>query len=384
MNDGDCHYFSSFREVFLLATKLRDGLTTGTCAAAALKAALMFLLSGELPATVQVKNPQGQFLEMPIEGGKVLSASSAIAWTLKDAGDDIDVTHGAKVCVRLSLYDGDAVEYIAGEGVGIAKKPGLFVPVGEPAINPGPRQMMKYVLDDLLPAGKSAQITISVPGGQALAEKTLNPMLGIEGGISIIGTTGIVRPMSEEAFRESLVQQYSVLRECSIRIPILVPGKIGENIALKYGIKSEHLVQTSNFIGFMLDKAVEYGFKELIIFGHVGKLIKLAGGIFHTHSHVADGRQEIFAAYLALLGAHQSFIEKILASNTTEAILLLVNKHGYDDVYKLLAKQAAKRCCQYVKNSICAGVVLVDIEGNILAMDENAKKIGEKIKWHTS
>ena len=364
-----------------MVTKLRDGLTTGTCAAAALKAALMLILNGKLPATVQVKNPQGQILKMPIEGGKVLSASSAIAWTFKDAGDDIDVTHGAKICVELSLYEGDDVEYIAGEGVGIAKKPGLFVPVGEPAINPGPRQMMKYVLDDLLPAGKSAQITISVPDGQALAEKTLNPFLGIEGGISIIGTTGIVRPMSEEAFKESLVPQYSVLRELGIRIPILVPGKIGENIALKFGINSEQIVQTSNFIGFMLDKAVEYGFKELIIWGHIGKLIKLAGGIFHTHSHVADGRQEIFAAYLALLGAPQSFIGKILTSNTTEAIILLVREYGYDEVYKLLAQQAAKRCHQHAKYSICVGVVLVDIVGNILAMDKNAKKIGEKNKW---
>ena len=362
--------------------ELRNGLTTGTCATAALKAALFILLKNELPSFVKVKNPQEEFLQMPIAGGEKISAGRALAWTIKDAGDDIDVTHGAKICVEIFLNDSGKVEYLAGEGVGIAKKPGLFIPLGEPAINPGPKKMMQFVLDELLPADKGICIKISVPGGEQLAEKTLNPMLGIEGGISIIGTTGIVRPMSEEAFKDSLVPQYSVLKETGIKVPILVPGKIGENIALKYGINAQQMVQTSNFIGFMLDKAVEYGFSELIVWGHIGKLIKLSGGIFHTHSHVADARQEIFAAYLASIGAGQELVEKVLALNTTEAIMSLVAECGYQDVYPLLVKRAAQRCEQHVKGQARIGIVFVDIAGKILAADENARLIGDQIRWN--
>lgn len=362
--------------------KLRNGLTTGTCATAALKAALLLIYDGQLPKEVEVKNPQGQMLRMGVAGGGMIARNHASAWTVKDAGDDIDVTHGCVINVEVEVKAAQGIEYVAGDGVGVATKAGLFIPVGEPAINPGPRKMMQYVLDEFLPEGKGAVITISVSGGEELAKQTLNPMLGIEGGISIIGTTGIVRPMSEEAFKDSLVPQLAVIKESQFKVPVLVPGKIGENIALRYGFDAQQLVQTSNFIGFMLDQAVAYEFADIVVFGHIGKLIKLAGGIFHTHSHVADARQEIFAAYLAMEGASQNLIEHVLKENTTEAIMQLVQQENLQSVYPLLVKRAAARCCQHVKNKARIGVVFVDMAGNILAADDNAKAIGASNNWN--
>ena len=364
----------------MLAKTLRNGLTTGTCATSALKAALILLYEGVLPTSVDVKNPQGATLTMPIEGGK-LEDKGASAWVIKDAGDDIDVTHDAQICVKVLPRADDKVLYHAGEGVGVATKPGLYIPVGEAAINPGPKKMMQMVVDELMPENSGADITISVQNGEELAKQTLNPILGIEGGISIIGTTGIVRPMSEEAFKDSLVPQYGVLKGAGFATPILVPGKIGADVAVRYNIKEEMLVQTSNFIGFMLDKAVEAGFTRVIIFGHLGKLIKLAGGIFHTHSHVADARQEIFAAYLALLGAKQEMISQVLTANTTETIMELVKEQGLEEVYDVLAQRAVKRCQQHVKNKLTVGVVFIDIAGNILAADDNARSLGAQLKW---
>lgn len=365
----------------MLAKTLRNGLTTGTCATCALKAALILLQEGDLPDYTNVKNPQGEMLTMPIAGGELLADSGACAWVIKDAGDDIDVTHGAKICVKVAFRSDDKVVYHAGKGVGIATKPGLYIKVGEPAINRGPKKMMQMVIEELLSEDNGIDITISVEDGEELAKQTLNPVLGIEGGISIIGTTGIVRPMSEEAFKDSLVPQYGVLKEAGFTTPILVPGKIGADVALRYNIREEMLVQTSNFIGFMLDKAVEAGFSKVIIFGHLGKLIKLVGGIFHTHSHVADARQEIFAAYLASIGAKKEFISEVLAANTTEAIMTLVKEQGLERVYDVLVERAAKRCQRHVKNKLTVGVVFIDIAGNILAVDENARNLGEELKW---
>lgn len=359
---------------------LKNGLTTGTCAACALKAALLLHNEGVLPQSVSAKNPQGEMLTMPVESG-YKTKNGAVAVCVKNAGDDADITHGSSIVVEFVLKDSPETEFVAGEGVGTVTKPGLFASVGEPAINPGPRQMMESVLIELLPKGKGAKVIISVPGGDVLAESTLNPMLGIEGGISIIGTTGIVRPMSEEAFKVSLVPQFSILKESGITVPVLVPGKIGEQIALKCGIDRNALIQTSNFIGFMLDKAVGYDFEDIVIFGHIGKLIKLSGGIFHTHSHVADARQEIFAAYLGMLGADTDILQKVLSANTTETIMRIISECEMTGVYSILAQKAAQRSALHVKGKASVGIVMADIKGNVMGFDDNAKRIGERLQW---
>lgn len=192
--------------------------------------------------------------------------------------------------------------FYAGLGIGKVTEAGLSIPPGEPAINPGPRKMMTKVVRELLPEGYGCDITISIPKGVELAKKTLNPILGIEGGISVIGTTGVVRPMSEEGFKNSLTPQISVAKANGFDDIIFVPGKIGENIASKLNLPAKAMVQTSNFIGHMLEFTADEGIKSVLLFGHLGKLVKVAGGIFYTHSKIADARLEILASYAALLG----------------------------------------------------------------------------------
>jgi cobalt-precorrin-5B (C1)-methyltransferase len=363
--------------------ELREGITTGTCAAAALKAALLLLARGGRPEAVEVKTPQDLILRVPVGGARLVPGGAA-AWTVKDAGDDIDITDGAKICVEVVLTDKPGWLYEAGEGVGTARKKGLFIPVGAPAINPGPRLMMDKVLTDLLPAGRGARVTVSVPGGKLLAQKTLNSMLGIENGLSILGTTGIVRPMSEEAFKSALLKQYDVLTAAGVVLPVLTPGKIGERIAVSFGIPGDTIVQIGNFAGFMLEKAVAYGFRDILLIGHIGKLIKLSGGIFYTHSGVADGRQEIFAAYLSILGAPRELLREVLRANTTEAIMELVKEHKLTEVYALLAERAAERCRLHVKGAARVGVAFADIKGRLLAVDKVAARLSEETGWTLS
>jgi cobalt-precorrin-5B (C1)-methyltransferase len=361
--------------------QLRDGITTGTCAAAALRAALLLLRDGRLPEIVDVTTPQERKLSVPVAGGEILPDGDALAYIIKDAGDDPDITHGAAIKTRVRLTPRPGWTYEAGEGVGTATKAGLSVPVGAAAINPGPRKMMDKVLRELLPPGRGARVTVSVPGGRELAKKTLNAMLGIEGGISIIGTTGIVRPMSEEAFKSALIKQLDVLKAGGIKTPVLVPGKIGGNIAAGLGVADEHIVQISNFAGVMLRKTAAYGFSDILLLGHIGKLVKLSGGIFNTHSSVADGRQEIFAAHLAALGADTATVRAVLAATTTEAIAALVERAGLTEVYPLLAERAARRCAAYIKGRARVGVALAAMSGRLLGWSQVAEEMGREAGW---
>ena len=362
---------------------MRTGYTTGSCVAAALKASIIYWQTGRIPLSVAVLSPQDQPIEVPIAGGKILIPHKSIeCWVIKDAGDDPDITHGASIHVSIQVRE-DAKRIIkAGEGVGTVTKPGLNIPVGEPAINKGPRVMIEKVLQECLKVEQGLQITVSVPEGRKLAQKTLNPILGIEGGISIIGTTGIVYPMSEEAFKDSLKPQFEIVRAAGYEVAVMAPGKIGLEIAEKYNLPAETMVQTSNFIGFMLEQAVRAGFKEVIIWGHIGKLVKLAGGIFHTHSHIADARREIFASQLALMGADQQLIAEVLECVTTEAIISLLQAGPYTGVYKQLAEKARKRSEQHVYGELKVGIVFVSMAGELLAIDDNALAIGEKMSWN--
>ena len=358
--------------------ELRCGYTTGACAAAAVKAAFIYAQSGSIPNEVTVKSPQDMDIIIKIAGG-YKTDRGVYCKVIKDAGDDPDITHGATIAAEL-VFGGKDIEVVAGEGVGTVTKSGLGLTVGQPAINSGPRKMIDKVLSEF--AAKEVKVILSIPGGAELAKKTLNPILGIEGGLSIIGTTGIVHPMSEEAFKNSLAPQLNVLKANGCETVILTPGKIGSDIALKYGLAPEHIVQTSNFMGFMLDKAAKAGFKKALVWGHIGKLVKLAGGIFHTHSHVADARQEIIAANLALMGADKTLIAKVMNCITTEAIIQVLADTDYTEIYAILADKAARRAEGHVYQEMSIGVVFVNLAGDILAVDATAKKIGEELACH--
>ena len=372
-----------FQGVSSLPTpELRSGITTGSCATAAAKAA-MLAWQGTVTFVVAIETPTGRTLSIPVVDAETLSDGGR-ATVIKDAGDDPDITHGVSVTVEVRICPGEPeIRFAAGEGIGRVTLPGLQIPVGEPAINPAPRRMIEMAIRPLLPAGTGAVVTISVPGGENLAKRTLNPTLGIVGGLSIIGTTGIVEPMSEEAFKNSLKPQISVAKALGFSSIVLVPGKIGQDFAVqRYGLPAAAVLQMSNFIGFMLESAVGYEIKEVLLFGHLGKLVKVAAGIFHTHNRMADARMETLAAYMAAAGAPQAAVRAVLNCTTTEAAIPILAEYGLQAVYSVLAERASARAMRYVFGDLTVGTAIVTMQGALLGMDDAARRIGGRLGWN--
>lgn len=351
---------------------LRGGFTTGAAAAAGVKAALIFFSRGEIVNSVDVTALDGTILKIPVANVRVDGEKICVE-VVKNSGDDPDITNGVSIFTTTKKISGDEIIFRAGLGVGTVTKSGLQVPIGEPAINPGPRQLIKNVAAEF---GVTAlEVEISVPAGVELAKKTLNPILGIEGGISIIGTTGVLRPMSEEAFKNSLVPQIDVALVAGVDTLIFVPGKIGEVTAQKIGFKRESIVQTSNFIGHMLDAAADKNVEKIIFCGHIGKLVKVAAGIFHTHNRIADGRLETLAAYSAAEGLAAVEVKKILDAATTEEATEIISANGLTCVYKKIAARASFRAERYVFQKIHVGTILTNYAGKILGADDFAESL---------
>ncbi len=399
-----------------MSKKLRGGYTTGACAAAGALAALKFLRGEECPA-LEIEALDGTMLQIPVKavrpakaGEGVEGAGGATAEIVKFSGDDPDITNGASVFTTLQKgAAGQGLVFRAGKGVGHVTKPGLQIPVGEPSINPGPRKLIARVLARELgidvsgEAGGSAAVrgngappdvdwaalmakldftvTISIPAGVELAKQTLNPVLGVEGGISVIGTTGVLRPMSEEGFKNSLVPQIDVALAAGFEDIVFVPGKIGEKLAAKIGLPRPSLVQTSNFIGFLLDAAAEHGAKRVLLLGHIGKLVKVAAGNFYTHNRISDARLETLAAYAAAEGLGQKGVQAILAANASEDALEIIDGAGLQHVYTVLAERASARSERHVFGKLKVGTVLLTYSGRVLGMDEAAREIGRHLGW---
>jgi cobalt-precorrin-5B (C1)-methyltransferase len=354
--------------------KLRKGFTTGTCAAAAAKAAAL-LLTGERKERVSVALPSGKRVSLTIavlEGHK----DKARACVIKDAGDDPDVTNGALICAEVRKCEGEEVIIRGGEGVGVVTKPGLAIPVDEAAINPVPREMIRSAVREALPEG-GVEVTVEVPKGKELAQKTMNPKLGIVGGISILGTSGIVEPWSEDAFKRSLVPQIDVALANSFEEVVLTPGRIGERNALNRGVPEDAIVQCGNYVGYMLDECAERGIKGVLLYGHVGKLVKVAAGIFHTHSKVADARLETIAAYAAEAGASRELIKQVLNSTTAEEAVALLFSEGFAEVLNRIAERASQRAEERVGGKVNIGTALINLKGEVIGSDEKARQI----KW---
>lgn len=348
---------------------LKYGISTGACAAAAAKAAALVLMGNPVDH-VGVPTPIGLRLEIPIEGWRKLDPERAVAWVVKDAGDDVDVTDGLRIYATVRLTDNGEIIILGGEGVGKVTKPGLPIPVGEAAINPIPRIMIKKALMEVLPKGKGAEVLIEVPGGAEVAEKTLNPKLGIVGGISILGTSGVVKPYSLAAYRRSLVPQLDVALHSGHKRLFLVPGNIGARATkLLFNAPDDAIVQTGDFIGYMLQKAVEKGAKDIVILGHAGKLVKLAAGVFNTHHRVADARLEVIAAYAGAVGADSKLLRRILGSNTTEeAIKLLKEENLAKQTFDMIAEKARLRCIEASGGKARISVVIISLDGEVLGM----------------
>ncbi len=313
--------------------RMRCGYTTGTCAAAATRAAAELLLLGsEIPA-VTIHTPSGLDVVVEIEEHDAGSGWAQCA-VHKDAGDDPDVTDGILVYSRVERCDESGVLIDGGTGVGRVTREGLDQPVGNAAINSTPRKMITAQVEEVLtscgadaPAGVS--VTISIPAGVELAARTFNPRLGIEGGISVIGTSGIVRPMSEAALISSIELELKMLHARGVRDVLIVPGNYGRDFACgQMDLVMDDAVQCSNYFGATLDAACVLGFDRLLIVGHIGKMAKVAGGIMNTHSRVADCRVEVIAAHAALSGATQEMVRGIMAAATTDAALDILKENG--------------------------------------------------------
>ena len=311
--------------------KLRRGYTTGSCAAAASKAAAIMLLGGEILETVYLMTPRGIGLTLAVHEieRKENSVSCGI---IKDSGDDPDVTNGMTVYSRVEKTDVPHEILIdGGEGIGRVTKPGLDQPVGNAAINSTPRRMiteeLRQVCEDTGYTG-GLKVTISAPAGVEIAKKTFNPRLGIVGGLSILGTTGIVEPMSDEAVVETIRTELSMRVASGKTVVLFTPGNYGADyIKNELYIDPEIAVTTSNFIGDAFAIAAESGFRGALLVGHIGKLIK-AGGIFNTHSRYGDCRMEIFASHAGMCGASAEVARRIMDSAMTDDMLAILEEAG--------------------------------------------------------
>jgi cobalt-precorrin-5B (C1)-methyltransferase len=358
-----------------MARFLKYGITTGASAAAASKAALIAVLKEPVERVV-IPTPIGLRFEVPVKSSRKLSADSAEAIVVKDAGEDIDVTDKMEITATVKLTDDGKVTVKSGSGVGVVTKPGLQVPIGEGAINPVPRSMIAEAVKEVLPAGKGVEVTITAPEGAQIAKKTMNAKLGIVGGVSILGTTGVVKPLSLEACRRSLVPQIDVAQAHGYKRIFFVPGNIGERIAKQqFKAPEDAIIQTGDFVGYMLDKAVEKGVREIIVLGHSGKLVKLAANIFNTHHKVGDARNEVIASYAGAVGADTKTINELLAANTSdEASEILKQVNLLEATYDRIAMRVSQRVSDRVENKIKISVVIVSMDGRVLGMDENARR----------
>ena len=309
---------------FVNNRRLRRGHTTGTCAAAASKAAAMALL-GEPIDRVSIRTPKGIVLDLPVEEVCIDGGSASCA-VRKDGGDDVDATDGALVYSTVCLVP-EGMEIDGGTGVGRVTRKGLDQPPGNAAINRVPRSMIKEALEDVREAcgyNGGFSVVISVPEGERIASRTFNPRLGIEGGISILGTSGIVEPMSEKALVDTIRTEMAMKAASGRKVLLVVPGNYGKEFSEGIpGIDPESAVKCSNFVGDMLDIAAELK-TDIVLVSNIGKLVKVAGGIMNTHSRNADARMEILAANLAVAGGSIEGVRRIMECISTDDALDIV------------------------------------------------------------
>jgi len=338
---------------------LRSGFTTGTCAAAAAKAATL-LLKGEASVTdVEISLPDGERVRFPVVWSRT-GPGNAQAAVRKDAGDDPDITHQAVVKARVAWKEGTEIEFQAGEGVGTITKPGLAIPPGEAAINPVPRQMIRASVREV--TDRAVRVTLSIPDGEALAAKTFNPKLGVQGGLSILGTTGRVRPFSCPALQESLRCALQVALALGLKDLVFVPGHIGEKAAHRhFALRSEQVIEVSNEWGYMLGQAVREQVPRLLVLGHPGKLVKLAEGMWDTHS----GRSGSALPLVEKIAAEQ-FSSPLPEANTVEGFLAAWPEESRGELADKLARRVRQAVEQFTGHQIHIAVVLVNLKGDRL------------------
>lgn len=362
--------------------RLRCGYTTGSCAAAAAKAAAVMLLSGKRLGEVSLTTPKGILLRLSVQDVRIGKQIVSCA-IQKDSGDDPDITNGVLVYAQVTHIDqGIVVE--GGDGVGRVTRAGLKCAVGEAAINPGPREMIiqnvQEVCRDYAYSG-GVHIRIVVPDGAELAKKTFNPRLGIEGGISILGSTGIVEPMSERALIETIRAELTQMKANGVQVAAVVPGNYGETYLHDHLCLPCRAVQCSNYMGDMLDLAVELQLDGILLVGHIGKLVKLAAGIMNTHSRYADGRMEILAAHAALHGSDASVIAQLMDCVATDEALSILNGQALlHPVMDTIMKKIADHMDLRVHGSLQTAAVAFSDAYGMLGQTDSAAGLMKRLR----
>ena len=398
--------------VYIDGKKYRRGYTTGSCATAVSKAAVYMILTNEKIDTVNIDTPKGIYLSIPVVSSEIKKNEDtgefySICSVEKDGGDDIDATNGIEIFAKATWvyedeidkseknfsFEGDGFCVFSGDGVGIITKKGLSIEPGRPAINPVPQKMIAKEVESVLKASEESilknnsnerkriiKITIFIPKGEEVANKTFNPRLGIVGGISIIGTSGIVEPMSDDGWKKSLSIELNMKKELGMDKIILVPGNHGESFISDRIGENSSVVRTSNFLGYMLMEAKRMGFKKILLAGHIGKFIKLSAGIFNTHSKVADARNEILIANLALMGASTELARKIDYCLTTEEATDIVYENGFGEVFDIICEKCKKRAEMHVDNEIEIEVFIFKMDKTVLGKSKNAEEMLESFR----
>jgi cobalt-precorrin-5B (C1)-methyltransferase len=347
--------------------KLRTGWTTGSCAAAAAKAAAKALLSGEPQQEVDIRLPRkGEEMRVRFAVQRCeVGDGWAEAVVVKDAGDDPDVTHGAHLTARVSWREEPGIELHRGEGVGLVTKPGLGLPVGGPAINDVPRRMISYSIEEALnPKERGVCVVISVPGGEKMAEKTTNPRLGIVGGISILGTTGIVRPFSTASWRASVGQAINVMGAQGNDTLVLSTGGLTEKAAMRLlsDLDEVCFVEVGDFTGYALKQAVRNGLARVFFVGMVGKLTKLAAGVMMTHWTRSKVDNDLLADVTAQAGGAPELVEEIREANTARHAYELWRDADLEQAPHLLCTLAAENLEKFAEGKLEAHVIMVDFD----------------------
>ena len=359
--------------------KLRYGYTTGTCAAAAAKAATAMLLSKQRVDYIQIDTPKGITLNLEVED--VTIDDDVISCAIrKDAGDDPDDTNGILIYATVYKCSEDGIELLGGVGVGKVTKPGLACSVGGPAINPVPRKMITDAVASVARCNSydgGLTVTISVPEGIEIAKKTFNPRLGIVGGLSILGTSGIVEPMSEKALVDTIYVEMDVQKSKGNENLLVFFGNYGQDFAkntLKLSIGEA--VTCSNFVGEVLDYAVFKGFKSVLFIGHSGKLVKLAQGVMNTHSKYADCRTDALALYAMFEGASKDIGLEIASALTTDEAVKILKREELD---KVVLQKINERIEFYMQQRVhgrikTAALMFSNVHG-VLGKTESAEEL---------
>jgi len=394
--------------IYINQKKLRCGYTTGTCAAAAAKAATQMLLGRKQVTHVIIQMPKGEQLELQVQDAPtqvnpwvgtphtLQSAKWKEAMSCgveKDGGDDVDATNGMMIYATVYMLEIDEKQHIpypagkvvidGGIGIGRVTKVGLDQPVGNAAINSVPRKMIEGEVQKVMEQygyEGSLQVLIWAPEGEAIARKTFNERLGIQGGISILGTSGIVEPMSEKALVDTIRTEMQQKAAQGQKDLLVVPGNYGETFLKEsLQIDVEKAIKCSNFIGDTIDMAYEYQVSSMLLVGHIGKLIKLGAGIMNTHSRVADGRMEVLASCAILADARMDIVKSILHCTTTdEAITILLKEQVLEPTMEILMKKIAFYLNNRAYEGMMVGAITFSKQYGLLGKTENADQLLKK------